>query len=216
MSGSNRTGEQTRRSGTSSGGTGVRTGTRDTVKSPNSAASGRTGAKRDTGTKAKAKTDRTKKPATVKGAGGVDNSGNGAPATIAEIAGILPVRDDEQQWTAGELEEVRAELEGEVEGLRREIERAETDIAARLRDPSDGAGDDQADTGAKTFEREHEMSLANNARDMLSQNESAIGRIDAGTYGVCGSCGNPIGKARLQAFPRAALCVACKQREERR
>jgi RNA polymerase-binding transcription factor len=33
---------------------------------------------------------------------------------------------------------------------------------------------------------------------------------------VCGSCGQPIGKARLQAFPRATLCVACKQREERR
>jgi len=46
--------------------------------------------------------------------------------------------------------------------------------------------------------------------------ERALARIDAGTYGVCESCGKPIGKARLLAFPRATLCVPCKQREERR
>src|SRR5664280_2830893 len=41
-------------------------------------------------------------------------------------------------------------------------------------------------------------------------------QVDAGTYGACESCGRPIAKARLQAFPRATLCVSCKQREERR
>jgi DnaK suppressor protein len=60
------------------------------------------------------------------------------------------------------------------------------------------------------------MSLAANSRDLLSQVERALQRLDDGTYGVCESCGNPIGKARLQAFPRATLCVSCKQREERR
>lgn len=151
------------------------------------------------------------------GASGAPASDTASPrATSAEVAGLLPVREDEEQWTPEELDEVRTELEREVAGLRQEIERAESAIADRLADPSDGAGDDQADTGAKTFEREHEMSLANNARDLLGQNERAIGRIESGTYGVCETCGNPIGKARLQAFPRAALCVTCKQREERR
>jgi DnaK suppressor protein len=51
---------------------------------------------------------------------------------------------------------------------------------------------------------------------MLLQAERALARIEDGTYGICESCGNPIGKARLQAFPRATLCVTCKQREERR
>ena len=78
------------------------------------------------------------------------------------------------------------------------------------------AGDDQADAGAKTFEREHELALTHNARELLAQNERALARIVDGTYGVCESCGEAIGKARLQAFPRATLCVACKQREERR
>jgi DnaK suppressor protein len=52
--------------------------------------------------------------------------------------------------------------------------------------------------------------------DLLDQGERALGRIDAGTYEVCESCGKPTGKARLLAFPRATLCVACKQRQERR
>ena len=60
------------------------------------------------------------------------------------------------------------------------------------------------------------MSLANNTRDMLVQAERALARIDNRTYGVCENCGNPIGKARLQVFPRATLCMTCKQREERR
>ena len=79
-----------------------------------------------------------------------------------------------------------------------------------------GAGDDQADAGAKTFEREHEMSLVYNARDMVVQTERAIERIDTKTYGRCEECGNSIGKARLQVFPRATLCMVCKQKEERR
>ena len=76
-------------------------------------------------------------------------------------------------------------------------------------------GPNQADAGSKTFEREHEMSLANNARDMVEQVQHALQRIEQGTYGICESCGRPIGKYRLQAFPRATLCLACKQAEER-
>ena len=85
-----------------------------------------------------------------------------------------------------------------------------------MRDSGDGAGDDQADTGTKNITREHEMALAANAREMLLQTERALERLDAGTYGLCENCGNPIGKARMQAFPRATLCVECKQKQERR
>jgi len=60
------------------------------------------------------------------------------------------------------------------------------------------------------------MSLANNARHMLAQTERALARIENGSYGVCESCGQPIGKMRVMAYPRATLCLPCKQREERR
>ena len=85
-----------------------------------------------------------------------------------------------------------------------------------IKDSGEGAGDDQADAGNKTFEREHEMSLLINAKDMVIQTERAIARIDNKSYGACEVCGNQIGKARLEVFPRATLCMSCKQKEERR
>jgi DnaK suppressor protein len=137
-------------------------------------------------------------------------------ATAHSGAAALPVRRGEKRWTEAEVAELRNQLTAEIAALRADIDRAETDIASRLGDAVSDAGDDQADQGAKTFEREHELALTHNARELLVQNERAIARIEAGTYGTCESCGEAIGKARLQAFPRATLCVSCKQREERR
>jgi DnaK suppressor protein len=137
-------------------------------------------------------------------------------ATAHSGAAALPVRQGEKRWTDAEVAELRDQLAAEADALRADIERAETDIASRLSDAVGDAGDDQADVGAKTFEREHELALTHNARELLAQNERAIARIEAGPYGTCESCGEAIGKARLQAFPRATLCVICKQREERR
>ncbi|WP_298326720.1 TraR/DksA C4-type zinc finger protein [Haloactinopolyspora sp.] len=138
-----------------------------------------------------------------------------ATGATEAAASALVVRADEDPWTAEELSEVQQVLEAEATRLRAEIDEAEADIADLLR-AGDTGGEDQADTGSKTFEREHEMSLAASHREMLTQTERALNRIRAGTYGVCENCGNPIGKARLQAFPRATLCMACKQRQERR
>jgi len=131
-------------------------------------------------------------------------------------AAALPVRSGERRWTDAELGKVRDMLAAEAAALREDIDRSESDIASRLGDAVGDAGDDQADVGAKTYEREHELAMTHNARELLTQTERALERIDNGTYGTCDSCGEAIGKARLQAFPRAVLCVACKQREERR
>ena len=144
-------------------------------------------------------------------------SASAATATTVRVApGAIPVREGESPWTAAELAEVRQELNDEAGRLKAEIAETELDLADLLRDSGDGAGDDQADAGSKTFAREHEMSLADNYREMLLQNERALARLAGGTYGICESCGNPIGKARLQAFPRATLCMSCKVRQERR
>lgn len=131
-------------------------------------------------------------------------------------AATLSVRPGEKPWTGQEVAEIRKELEAEAAGLREDISTAESEIAERLGDAVGDAGDDSADAGAKTFQREHELALTQNARELLAQTERALARIEDGSYGVCESCGQPIGKARLQAFPRAVLCVSCKQREERR
>jgi RNA polymerase-binding transcription factor DksA len=128
----------------------------------------------------------------------------------------LIVQEGAESWSAAELKSIRAELAKDLVRLKKELADVESEMDALIEASGVGAGDDQADAGAKTFEREHEMSLVYNARDMVLQTERALERIDMKTYGRCEDCGNPIGKARLQVFPRATLCMICKQKEERR
>ncbi|CAL9424994.1 TraR/DksA family transcriptional regulator [Streptomyces sp. enrichment culture] len=130
--------------------------------------------------------------------------------------GDLAVRPGEEPWTPQEVEEARGELQSEADRLRTEIDSSERSLQGMMRDSGDGAGDDEADTGSKNITREHELALAATAREVLTQTERALERLDAGTYGLCENCGKPIGKARMQAFPRATLCVECKQKQERR
>ena len=128
----------------------------------------------------------------------------------------IVVSDSETPWTPAELKVIRADISKELERLRRELVIVELEMDSLIQESGEGAGDDQADAGTKTFEREHEMSLVINARDMVLQTERALDRIDSKRYGSCEECGNAIGKARLQVFPRATLCMLCKQKEERR
>jgi RNA polymerase-binding protein DksA len=120
------------------------------------------------------------------------------------------------EWTPEELAAVRKQLVDELTEMTAAYDISMRDLDDLQRSSTDGAGDDQADAGSKTFEREQEQSIAANRRDLITQIQHAIERIDSGTYGYCESCGKPIPKARLKAFPAATLDVACKQREERR
>jgi len=119
--------------------------------------------------------------------------------------------------SADETEKIRVALSERRDELRTEYDQTMSEIAEAQRDRlTDSAGDDQADTGTKTFEREQEISLANNVRERITQVERALDRLDDGQYGWCERCGNAIPVERLAAFPSATLCVSCKQLEERR
>lgn len=156
------------------------------------------------------------KPGQKKGAPKKGDQQKGAPKKGPEGAEDLRVRAGEDPWTTEEIQEVIAELEADRQRLQDEVDAAEADLAQLMRESGEGSGDDQADAGAATWEREHELSLANNAKELLEQIERAQERIREGTYGLCESCGEPVGKMRLQAFPRATLCLSCKQKQERR
>ena len=132
-----------------------------------------------------------------------------APTPVVASEGEAP-------WSAAELKTIKAEITKDLERLRKELATVEAEMDDLISDSGEGAGDDQADSGTKTFEREHEMSLVINARDMVLQTERALERIENKSYGLCEDCGSAIGKARLQVFPRATLCMICKQKEERR
>jgi DnaK suppressor protein len=187
-----------------------------TPATPAAEATSKAAAKKPVATAAATKKAAAKKPPAQKAPTRSPAAKKTAAAAKKGSPRNLAVKADEKPWTAAELAEVRGELDQDRERLRSELNLAEHELHDLMRDAGDGAGNDQADVGSTTFERDHEMSLANNARDMLAQTERALGRIDDGTYGVCESCGEPIGKMRLMAFPRATLCLSCKQREERR
>ena len=128
----------------------------------------------------------------------------------------LVVLDGEDPWTRSELNEVVKELKEHRDRLAAIVGQSEQELAGLMRDAGDGAGHDQADVGATSFERDHELTVLARERETLAQIERALAHIEDGSYGVCDSCGNPVGKNRLMAVPHATLCMSCKQREERR
>lgn len=74
--------------------------------------------------------------------------------------------------------------------------------------------DEYAASGTSTFERERDLSLSENVKDLLQKVNEALERIENGTYGICEMCGLPIPEERLEALPYANLCISCKQKEE--
>jgi RNA polymerase-binding protein DksA len=75
--------------------------------------------------------------------------------------------------------------------------------------------DDYGDVATETFEREKGFALESSIQGMLRMVEDALHKIEAGRYGICDRCSNPIGVERLRALPFASLCIRCKTEEER-
>jgi RNA polymerase-binding protein DksA len=79
-----------------------------------------------------------------------------------------------------------------------------------------GATDNHlAETASVTLDREIDYSLEENSGHVLMSIESALARIEDGTYGRCRSCGGTIAEERLEAVPWTTECIDCKRREER-
>ena len=139
-----------------------------------------------------------------------------SPAAAKELAARLPVLDGEDAWTAEEVIGVYEDLIAEIERMRRAVEASDAELEQLMGEGSDTSGKDPGDVGSTNFERDQELSMNANARTLLEQNEAALRRLEAGEFGTCENCGNPIGKARMEVFPKATMCVRCKQRAERR
>ena len=112
--------------------------------------------------------------------------------------------------TEGDLRAYRRRLEAELTELRGQRDELEEATEASLADATGEVGFDEefADTGSFTFERERDLSLVDNAKDLIEKVEQALARIDAGGFGRCEACGGPIEGERLDALPYATLCLA--------
>ena len=113
--------------------------------------------------------------------------------------------------SAEALAELRAAL------LDRQVEAKErlASLAGHFKDIVDAAAgantDDEHDPEGATiaFERSQVDALAQSARLELDEIAAALARLDAGRFGRCETCGEPIPLARLEARPTARRCVTC-------
>jgi DnaK suppressor protein len=111
------------------------------------------------------------------------------------------------------LDEARALLLGERENYTRQADelKAQADLLALEHEPGDVQFDEEGgEGGTSSMDRELDLVLSAQARASVEEIDRALVKIDAGTYGRCERCGNEIPRARLEALPHAALCVACK------
>ncbi|GIJ81017.1 transcriptional regulator, TraR/DksA family [Micromonospora phaseoli] len=116
-----------------------------------------------------------------------------------------------------EIDQIRVSLQARHDELSAEYEQAvQQSQVLRLVEVGDTAGDDQADSGTKTAERDTAQSLLRTILDRRAQYEHALTRLAEGTYGFCEGCTAPIPVERLEIFPSATTCVTCKQTRERR
>jgi RNA polymerase-binding transcription factor len=122
-------------------------------------------------------------------------------------------------FTSKELDELRTALLREQHELRAQL--AELEESTFSTPQSDVSGEmsfdeEYADSGTATFERERDLSLENNIRDLLEKIDKALVRLENGSFGICERCGKPIEKARLKALPYANLCIKDAQAQSRR
>jgi RNA polymerase-binding transcription factor len=120
--------------------------------------------------------------------------------------------------TKKEIEELKQQLLSERADLQAQVKELEESTFGTNQSDLTGEmafDEEYADAGTATFERERDLSLVNNLRDLIERIDKALAKIQEGTYGLCDRCGKPIEKLRLKALPYANLCIKDKQAEER-
>jgi len=141
-----------------------------------------------------------------------------AGATATPGAGLAArPRGQRSPVTRRDLQAHRRRLEAELAELHGQCADLEESTEASLADATGEVGFDEefADAGSFTFERERDLSLVGNARDLIEKIEQALARIDAGRFGRCEACGGAIEAERLDALPYTTLCLADARRRPR-
>jgi RNA polymerase-binding protein DksA len=119
--------------------------------------------------------------------------------------------------TATDTTIYRQRLLDERERLTAALEFIHSENSTSLREESEETTMDNhlADTATVMHDREVDYTLEGASEQVLAAIDAALGRLDAGTYGTCATCGRPIGEERLEAMPYATQCIDCRRREER-
>ena len=111
----------------------------------------------------------------------------------------------------------------DLAAIRRELEARREDTRARVvslaKRPelgsAQGFGKRIGDGTTEAISRLTEIGVGRSLESTLARTERALAKLDAGNYGTCDACGEPIAPARLQAMPDSVLCVACSASQPR-
>jgi DnaK suppressor protein len=120
-----------------------------------------------------------------------------------------------EQAGSGELLAVAREmLAAERASTLERLAGLEREFGGIIESASSANADDEHDPEGATiaFERQHIAALVSQAREHLAEIDSALRKLDDGSYGVCEICGRPVGDERLAARPTATRCVRCASR----
>ena len=114
-------------------------------------------------------------------------------------------------------EQARTRLLEERERVVAALDYLHEENAGSLHEEAEEAtiADNIGETATVTLDRQIDYSLEEASNHVLAAIDAALQRIEAGTYGMCQTCGKPIGDDRLEAIPYATQCIDCRRREER-
>lgn len=109
------------------------------------------------------------------------------------------------------LESKKSDLETSLEKIAKKDERLPDDWDAKYPHSNSASGssamEDEAD---EVQEYNTRLPLEHSLEEQLRDINTALEKIQKGTYGKCGKCGKDIDEERLKALPEAKFCVKCE------
>ncbi|MBA7623505.1 RNA polymerase-binding transcription factor DksA [subsurface metagenome] len=108
---------------------------------------------------------------------------------------------------------LRARLESEQKRLNEELEQLKSSVRPANERREGSPFGKREEEATESFELERRLTLEKRLRDQLADVGHALQKFEDGSYGLCDNCGKPIAPARMEALPRASLCLDCKARQ---
>ena len=111
---------------------------------------------------------------------------------------------------------LRVQLEKEQQRLNKELKEHKAHFGQKDENREGSPFGKKEEDATEVFELERKLALENKLTDYLAEINHAMEKFDAGTYGICEHCSQPIELARLEALPTATLCLGCKALKDKK